>query len=174
MFHTCTESHQCPDTGRDSSKGRGEGEGTYGGPGEHQVHGWQPPLVFFSPIHLLLSLCSHCKHIWLQPGKNPPSGQMSRASQPDPWLCRAALRAGARAGVLRQNRSPCTLPAVPPSPGRQDLVFPGQHVPWLRVIPSLSQSGPDSWGRSRKRGQHGKQLSRLVSRPVQLGKSLFC
>lgn len=146
MFHTCTESHQCPDTGRDSSKGRGGAEGTYSGPEEHQVHGWEPPLVFSSPLPLLLSLCSHTKHVWLQPGKDPSSGQMSRASQPDPWLCWAALRAGSRAGVLRQNHSSCTLPVVPPGRTRcsPDSMFPGSGS--SLVCPNLAQickAGPE-------------------------------
>lgn len=59
---------------------------------------------------------------------------------------------------------PCS---PPPGPGRWDPTFPEQHVPWVRAIPSLSQSGPDSRGRPRK------QLSGIVSRPVQLGKIYF-
>lgn len=87
MFHTCSESHRCPNTGRVSREGRGGGEGNFGGPGEHQVHGWGHPPVFSSVLSLLLTLFFRSRHIQLQPRKDPSSGQMSRASQPDPRLC---------------------------------------------------------------------------------------
>lgn len=65
------------------------------------------------------------------------------------------------------------IPCGPPGPGRQDPVFPEQPAPWIQVIPGLCPSLAQTHEVGPERGQHGKQLSRRVSRAVQLGKVYF-